>query len=243
MMQCRRVASSLLGVLLGLMAQPFGIAVGAEQLVVVEARGLNLQPGQTIDGSKPFTLTEGQKIVLISSAGKIVTLRGPAEQPAFGNEVADKADVAGALNTLITQKMQRAQEAGVVRGGEVQLVPSEPWLLDVSRPGTRCIPQGMMITLWRPEFASAETVTVSPLDRSWRTTVEWSAGSDRVTLPDMVPVPARATFVVRSAGKDISMTLVGIPPTVETNAMRAAWMSESGCDGQALALVRQMTPN
>ena len=214
---------------------------GAEQLVVVEARGLSLQPGQTIDGGKPFSLAEGQRIVLVSSTGRIITLRGPAEQAALGNDTSNKADVAGALNALITQNMQRTQKAGVVRGGGAQLVPPEPWLIDASRAGTRCLPLGAPITLWRPEATTAETITVSPMDRSWRTRVEWSAGTDRITLPGMVPVPTRATFVVKSGGKDIGLTLVGIPAAVDTDAMRAAWMSESGCDGQAMALVRQMT--
>ena len=212
----------------------------AINLVVVEVRGLDLQPGQAIDGSKPLVLVEGQRIVAVSPTGRIVTLRGPLDRAPIGDERADKGDMSGALNALITQKIARTDKAGVVRGGEKQLVPPEPWLLDVSRSGTRCLPQNSVLALWRPDAAGSGTVSVSPSDRSWRARMEWAAGDERVVLQHQVPVAGRAVYMVKLGDHEVTLTLIGLPETLETDAMRVAWMSEKGCDGQAMALLNGM---
>src|SRR6516225_4039308 len=111
---------------------------GPVSFVVVESRGIALRPGATIDGSQPITLAEGQQLVLISQAGKTLKLRGPYnEAPAAGDEGAT-TDVASALKSLVAQVKTRNDKVGLVRGAAAEVIPPQPWFLDVTHSGNRC---------------------------------------------------------------------------------------------------------
>lgn len=214
-------------------------AQAAVPLVVVEGRGVKLTPGQTVDGSQPLTLLEGQQVSLISPTGKMLKLRGPFDEPPVKDESTEKVDVNAAMQALLTQKVARADRAGVVRGQQNQVVPPEPWLLDVTHPGTRCLPAGSRITFWRPQAGAEEELVTTPSDRSWRAKAVWPAADDRIMLPSTVPLDARASYVVKLGRKEVTVTLLTLPAALTNDAMRAGWMMEKGCDTQALALLAQ----
>ena len=44
-------------------------SASAAVLVVVEARGVPLKPGSTLDSTKPLTLQQGQHVTLVSDTG------------------------------------------------------------------------------------------------------------------------------------------------------------------------------
>ncbi len=212
-------------------------ATASVDLVVVEVRGAHLSPGDTVDSAKPLSLKDGQLVTLISPAGKIIKLRGPSDQPPGGDETGASTDVNSALEALVTQKIARNDKAGVVRGTGTENIPPEPWLLDVTRPGNRCLPADSPIIFWRPGHATDETFVVAPSDRSWRATADWPQTTDRLTLPRTVPLPARSSYVVKLGKKEVMVTLISLPLSLTNDAMRAAWMMEEGCDAQAAALL------
>ncbi len=49
----------------------------AATLVVVEARGIALRPGATLEDSKPLVLKQGQHVTLVSETGATLKLDGP----------------------------------------------------------------------------------------------------------------------------------------------------------------------
>jgi len=208
-------------------------------LVVVDVRGVKLTPGQSVDGSQPITLLEGQQLSLISPTGKLIKLRGPYAEAPVKDEATEKADVGAAMQALLTQKVARADRAGVVRGQAGQVVPPEPWLLDVTHPGNRCLPAGGRITFWRPEGGVEESLVTTPADRSWRAQAVWPAQDDRLMLPSSVPLPSRSSYVVKLGKKEVMLTLLTLPAALDNDAMRAAWMMEKGCDSQAVALLQK----
>ena len=218
-------------------------AAAGDTLVVVEVRGAALQPGQEVDGAQKMTLLDGQLVTLLSQTGQMIKLRGPMDGPPLAGASAEGPTTMAALEALVTQKLTRVEKAGVVRAGPGQVVPPDPWLIDVSRSGSRCLPQGAAIMLWRPSAVTAEPLIISPGDCSWRAQVQLAAGEDRAPLPRAVPVRARATYAATLGGKAATLTLHSIPPAITTGAMRAAWMSEMGCDGQALALMKTLDKN
>ncbi len=205
-------------------------------LVVVEARGIALEAGQVVDGGKPLALTDGQQVTLISQDGKLIKLRGPSDKPPAPQQTAATANVALALQLLVTQETTR-EKAGVIRGAGSLVVPPEPWLVDVSSSGLRCLPAGATITLWRPSAGEAIPLTVAPSDRSWRARAEWPAGQDRLALPPTIPLRRRSTYVVRLGQRETVLTLIAMPATLDNDAMRAAWMMDQGCDAQVKALL------
>ena len=204
-------------------------------MVVMEARGVKLQQGQVIDGSANLTLTDGQQVSLMTQDGKVVKLRGPFDKPPAPAEASATANVQLALQLLVTQQSSR-ERAGVIRGGPGLVVPPEPWVVDVSDPGLRCLEADSTITLWRSDASTTQSVEVAPNDRSWKANVDWQAGSDRLTLPHNVPLRRRTPYVVRLGGKEVNITLVSLPTTLANDAMRASFMMENGCDAQAKAL-------
>ena len=228
-----RAAFGLFLALLLLGASP----VAAADLVVVEARGIALRPGQTVDGGKPLALQDGQQVVLISPAGKTIKVRGPWDKPPVDEADNATADVSAALRSMVTAQAARTDRLGVVRGAANLIIPPEPWLVDVTHAGNRCLPEGVPITFWRPGPTPAVQLVIAPSDRSWRARADWPAGADRLVMPPSVPLRQRASYVVSLAGKERGITLITIPAAVATAPVRVAWMNEAGCDAQAQALL------
>jgi hypothetical protein len=225
--------------ILGLLAISLPAAAKVD-MVVMEARGVKLQQGQVIDGSAALTLTEGQQVSLMTQDGKVVKLRGPSDKaPAPGDGAT--ADVKTALLSLVAQESQR-ERAGVIRGGPNQVIPPEPWVVDVSGSGLRCLQADSTITLWRSDASATQSVEVAPNDRSWKANVDWQAGSDRLSLPHNVPLRRRTPYVVKIGGKEVTITLVSLPTSLSNDAMRASFMMENGCDAQAKALFSTQPP-
>jgi hypothetical protein len=210
----------------------------AVTMVVVEAHGLKLQPGDTVDGSITLALQEGQQLTLIAPTGQIVKLKGPSDAPPLPGNAAGPADVKAALNTLITQKVAMNERAGVVRGTGSPPVPPDPWLLDVTHVGNRCLPADQPMVLWRPAGTKETNLVITPSDRSWQAKAIWPEGADRLTLPNIQPLARRTAFLVRLGNREVGITLIAIPASLTNDAMRAAWMEESGCDTQAEALLK-----
>ena len=222
-------------------ALAFTAAARAADLVVVESRGTDLKPGQAWDASQRLTLKEGQQVILISPAGKTIKLRGPWDQPPPGDSAEIGIDLKSAMNALMTQKLARSDKIGAVRsGGDDAVAPPEPWLLDVTHVGHRCLPENTPVTFWRPAAGgSPAKLVLAPSDRSWQARAEWPAGADRMAIPRTLPLRNGTTYVVTLAGKETAITLVTIPAALSNDAMRAGWMMEAGCDLQAQALLRQ----
>ena len=204
-------------------------------MVVMEARGVKLQQGQVIDGSVNLTLTDGQQVSLMMQDGRVVKLKGPFDKPPAPAEASATANVQLALQLLVTQQSSR-ERAGVIRGGPGLVVPPEPWVVDVSSGGLRCLEADSSITLWRPDSSASVSLEVAPNDRSWKADVNWEKGSDRLSLGHNVPVRRRTPYVVRIDNKDVNITVVSLPTTLTNDAMRAAFMLDNGCDAQAKAL-------
>jgi hypothetical protein len=210
----------------------------AGNLIVVEARGVDLKPGAEVDGAKPLALKDGQVVTLISASGEIIKLHGPMNAAPAPSQGGSTVDVKGALKTLVTQELADNAELGVVRGAGDDPIPPQPWLVDVTHDGTRCLPEHTPIVFWRPDGRDAQTVSIAPYDRSWRALAEWQDGADRMTVGSAVPLRSRSTYVIRIGTKEAAVTLVMIPSAVSNDAMRAAWMIEVGCVSQVKALLR-----
>jgi hypothetical protein len=226
-------------VVAGLTAAVLSIGVGtavAADLIVVQSRGIRLAPGQPIDGAKPLTLLDGQQVTLLSSSGQIVKLEGPS-QAAPDSQVANTAaSGSSAVAALITERQARTSEVGIVRG-EADVKLPNPWVVDVTHPGTSCVQTGRPVVLWRSADLSEMTVSISPADRSWSVSGRWPAGAAELSMPANMPLRDQTSYVVSVGGRLAPVSVRLIPASVENDAMRASWMAEVGCDNQATALL------
>jgi hypothetical protein len=216
-------------------------AAAASDLVVVSVHGVKLESGATVDGSHSIKLLDGQQITFLSSSGQVVRIDGPFDgtpDSRVGNATGG-GDSASAIAALLTERNARTSEVGVVRGENEVKLP-DPWVVDVSHPGTSCVIAGRPVVLWRSQDFSATQVSIAPADRSWSVSGSWPAEKDRLTIPSTLPLRDRTSYVINVGGKLAPVSVRVIPATVSNDVMRASWMAEVGCDNQADALLAMM---
>ena len=231
-----RRATALAGAILGMTVS--GAAL-AGTVVVVDAHGLALKPGQALDDSKALNLAVGQSMTVITARGDTLKLRGPYHQrPVAGAGGGGSLTIA--LASLIVRRDVRASDVGAVRGGGAVKLP-EPWVIDVSHPGTRCVREATPTVFWRATADKPTELSIAPLNRAWRLSAPWARGADRVLAPRELPMPGRATYVIDIGDGPVAITLLVIPAAVANDRMRAAWMFEQSCNLQAETLAQSLT--
>ena len=208
----------------------------AASLTVVEARGINLAPGSTIDAAKPLVLKPGQHVTLISDNGATLNIDGPYNAPPSAGGTG--RSLGNTLAALGTEKNARSGEAGVTRHGYLVGAMPTPWLIDVTHSGNVCLQQGAEPVFWRPDTKIGTTFVVMPVDRSWKSQATWPAGLDRIHVTTDVPVHGGAAYVVTYAGSEYALSVNTVPAGLANDDMRAAWMLQKGCEAQAEALLR-----
>src|SRR5476651_2299602 len=83
----------------------------AANLIVVEARGIGLTPGASIDSNKPLVLKQGQHVTLISDSGATLSIDGPYDQsPSAGGQ---GRSICTSNDAPTTENNARTGEAGV----------------------------------------------------------------------------------------------------------------------------------
>jgi hypothetical protein len=212
-----------------------GSAAHAESLIVVEARGIGIKPGSSIDSAKPLVLKQGQHVTLITQAGATLSIDGPYNKPpAAGGQ---GRSVSATLAGLTTERTARTGEAGVTRGTSFNKLPAA-WLVDVTHSGSACLQDNQEPVFWRPDASSASSLTVMPSDHSWKSQAVWPAGTTTLKVTTDVPVHGGAAYVVKFNGADYALAMNSVPASLTNDAMRAAWMLQKGCEAQAEALLR-----
>ncbi len=225
------------GAVLAIGAALLAAQASAAELVVVEARGLTLKPGETIDDSQKVTLQRGDELTLVDESGSVIKLRGPYDAaPSAGGT--SGLDVSNALAALSTGGTQSAM--GVVRGKVEDVTLPNPWVIDVTHSGKACVRPGTTVVFWRQQPAGPAKLRIMPVDRTWRAESEWPAGESELPAPTMFPITDRQTYVFDLGGQTATVTLVHVPASLGTDRMRAAWMLQKNCLAQTKALITTM---
>jgi hypothetical protein len=206
------------------------------KLIVIDARSAQLKAGVSIDSALAITLKEGERVTLVAPDGKSVTLKGPFSGPAMPDS-STAADPRTALAALVNTRDARTNSVGVIRAGADAAKLPEPWLVDMSRPGTRCMMEGEVPVWWRPEVQTEDQFTVFPVDRSWRADFNWVKGQDRQTVPKIARFEGPNTFVIRRDSQEYAVTITVIPKVIDTDLVLTSFMLEKGCIQQADALL------
>jgi hypothetical protein len=214
-------------------------AAPAADLVVIEARGIDLHPGDVIDGARTLPLKEGQHVTLVSANGATFTLHGPYNAAPGAVEDGGDSELTMGLRVLVTQTVRR-NEQGVTRTGVPRVVLPAPWLLNVSRNGIVCLRPGERPVFWRERTDRASSLAVTAGDRTWRAEATWPVGSDQLLVPSTLPITGGKTYRVRLDDSDTVVAVKFVPKTLTTPEMQVAWLAETGCDPQAEALYKTL---
>lgn len=215
------------------------VAAAAYPLVVVDARGGQLKPGSRVDSAASLSLKPGEKLVLVAPDGRVTSLQGPHNGPpaTAGGPVQNPRL---ALAALIATRNDRASTVGAVRSGALAAALPSPWLIDVSRPGERCIRDDAPPVWWRPVAGDAASFVVYPVDRSWRADFQWKPGQDSITAPALLRLDGAKMIVIKTGTQERAIRLNIIPSDISDPAVVVAWMLEKACVQQADALMRQI---
>ncbi len=210
---------------------------GANELVVLDAKGVDLAPGAKLDGKAKLVLAAGARLTLVAADGRTIRLKGPYDDsPAPGQ--AEQANMGDALKNLMSQRGAGTAQLGVVRAGSEGADLPEPWVLDVARSGPRCLPANVAPVLWGPRFGEAAELKIEPADRSWRAKGSWPIDQDRLALPPSIPISDGTTYQVDVGGNPAAIVVFRIPAALADPVAQAAWMIEKGCEDQVRALAR-----
>ena len=226
-------------VLLWMVAAPFA---DAGQLVVIDSTVPELKPGQMIDGSKPFSLAAGGKVTLISESGKVVALSGPfSGAPDAGGAAAGGGNLMASLSQLMGGGSTQSSSLGVMRAVKAGEAP-DVWVVDVIRSGDHCVRADKAPVLWRPSGKKKATLTIKPLPRGKRVSVDWPVGIDGLDWPENLALEDGGRYLVRVSGRMTATKLVlhMVPGNLASDAHRAVWMADKGCVGQAKALLASL---
>lgn len=210
----------------------------AAPMTVVEARGGGLRPGMRVEGASKIQLKDGERVTLIGADGRAVTLRGIYAGVIAKGGGGGTQNPRAALAALISTRNDRASQVGAVRAGANAAALPDPWLIDVSRPGARCIREGERPVWWRPDATEHTPFTVYPIDRSWRADFAWAAGQDRMLAPDLAKLDGVKTFLIAVPGQDNAISINMIPKDITDPLVLSSWMLEKACVQQADAYFR-----
>ena len=215
-------------------------AAMAAKMIVIDARAGSLKPGMSVESTAALSLKEGERVTLIAPDGKTVALRGPFSGAPASRSGGAAADPRQALAALVSTRNARASSIGAVRAGAGAVKLDDPWLIDISRPGPRCLHEGTAPIWWRPAGGGQQAFTVFPIDRSWRADFIWAAGQTSLKAPRLQKLEALTTFIVRTDGQEIAVGVNMIPRDITDELVLASWMLEKGCIPQADALLARL---
>lgn len=209
----------------------------AAEMVVVDAAGIALKPGQVVAGEKPLALAAGQMVSLMAQDGRLLKLTGPSEAaPEAGAPPAGDRSVLAAMKDMVREKQAKTSTLGVTRTGTTQL--PDPWLIDVSASGRTCVLEGAPLVFWRPDAQAELPLTVAA--GGVKAKAVWPAGAQRLEGPSQLPAPDGQTLTVTVGSRSAEFQLSLVPAAMDRDEMRLAWLVEKDCLAQATALLREI---
>ncbi len=231
---------TLLGILSGLLL--IAGRLEAAEAVVIDAAGVGLTPGATLDGAKPLVLAVGQRVSLVTADGRTIKLEGPFNGPPVPGAEPAKGSVAASLTGLLASRGPDTSSLGVVRDAGAQPPVPEPWLVDVRHTGARCLAEGAPVVFWQEDPPDeTQILTLTPADHSWSGKALWPKGVQRLQLPTTIALHDRQGYTVDLDKEPLSILIHVVPASLASDAARAAWMLEMGCEAQGTALLRTLS--
>lgn len=223
--------------LLPFVALWIAVPAAAQSLVVVEVRGVDFKVGARLDEAQLVKLPAGGKLVVVRTDGTVISLRGPHSGP-LKSKAPPNQGAGRALAALVANRKDRANRVGAVRSGSNAALLPSPWLIDISRPGERCLVEDAAIGWWRPLSDTAQDFTLFPLDRSWNAQLQFQVGQETVAITRVSDIEVAKPFIIKYDEREYSIRVHLIPKAITTEpSVLAGWMIEKGCIQQADALI------
>jgi hypothetical protein len=176
------VLHSILAVVL-LFAMQQATAQQAYNFVVFFSTNIGVwPPGHQLRSGQEITLAKGETLRAIDSSFEQIVLRGPGMRVVPDGAPASK--VLDALRSVLAARRD-ILNAFVTRQGKLPSAP-DPWWLDTTATGNRCLKAGASPRLWQPAVKELVRARLSMPGRSaW---FSWESGEATADWPASIPV-------------------------------------------------------
>ena len=111
----------------------------------------------------------------------------------------------------------------------------------ISESGKYRVTLSKSVVLWRTGAKKARSLILINLDNNHKVKTVWSSGQNTLYWPRLMPLVDGATYRVDLAGESkLPKLTVAMVPDQPTQAHAAVWMSQNGCEQQALRLLQSI---
>lgn len=201
--------------------------------------------GKTLTDDAKITLKAGDSIVLLDGKGTR-TLSGPGTFTAGASAVAS-ANTGSTLGALVAGGGERKARIGAVRSASgidknAGKVPN-PWYVDVTRSSNMCVAETANVTVWRPDAASAATISIAKADGT-SGTIDLAAGQSTAMWPASVPITDGSQFKLSWEGAKAPTALKFVvvkPATADVQGVAQSLIA-GGCNAQLDLVLEAATP-
>lgn len=246
-------AAALAAILLTAFGTP--VLAGSQYVVVgAEPRGEAFEPGRILDVGDSIDVPEGTVVTLLGEDGSVNAIPGPARITVTEEavettgedgeaELTEKRSALSRISGLLSGRRENADTLGVTRSFSERQGPTgldDPWVVSVHGDGDGCLRDGEIL-LGRATSTSTAQLSVEGESGSGKAKLAWSAGENQLALGEAVAADS-GEIEVRLEGERALIRLHRAPDDLNQNnpVDVLGWMIEMGCEGQALALTRQL---
>ena len=211
----------------------------AADMVVVQAKGPGLKPGQVVATGAVVTLPAASRAMLLSRDGRTVALAGPFSGPVSepgGGEAGGDAKTVTVLSRLLTSGGADSSALGVTRAADF----GSPYAIALAGGAAgvnHCQVAGEAARFEREIGSPEERLTVTAPGGASETLV-WAEDEAAVDWPAKLPLAAGTYGLQRGAqAKPATLTIQLVPAEIKGLTALAVWMAEHGCPAQAKKLL------
>jgi len=211
----------------------------AEPLIVMDARGVKVKVGSSIDSDKSIKLEDGERITFIRADGVTTTLRGPFNDVPLQKK-STASDPKQALAALVSTRDAKTNSVGVIRAGtDAKPIPNY-WLIDVTRPGVRCLEKSRQPIFWRPDASKESRFRIVPADASYQFDRLWPVNKNEFNVTNVTFTRADNFITAIVDEQEFNIDIIEVPEEISGGLLLAGYMLEKGCIQQADALLKQL---
>jgi len=220
----------------------FSMSVLAQDFVVFKSKGGQFPPGMAVKSGDIIQLGAGEYVKFITPSGKVVEVKGPHNKALDMASSESEKGIAETLKILVAAQQKHTKDMGVTRdstaviraANKIGWVP-EPWVVNISYDGDKCVREGDAVKLWRAEQQDLKLKVA--MGQDFEAIKVLKQGETYINAPTNMPIKDGGKYQFEYGDKMTQSTLHVIPKTITSPAVLAAWMKESGCRAQAVSVL------
>ena len=209
----------------------------AAELVVIGSTGTEIfAKGDIVDSKRTVQIPEGTSVTFMDVDGKVITVRGPYAAAIGGSEGGKDMGMVKLVSALFNE--HPSHPLGAFRGaaGSEQ---KDPWAVDTSTPGDKCIRAKESATLWQPGMNGPGDLTLTDVAAGKTIKVRWSGDALTAGWPKDLPLQQGAEYEAKLSYQmepnRFVLHIADKPLPKDSRAIE--WLVQAGCYAQAHTLL------